>query len=575
MNFFDISSDQGIPGSSGSRSRFTPLPLSFDTVNENRTLSVSSQSSNLFRLPVELLTLIAQLLPSSSLAAFALLNRDCRQLARSRQFARVRFDYSMRSLDLLRILVQEAFDRAQNNGLTESPALGACIRYVKVTIRGEHVAARHGVSLDSNFIDRDKQERERMLIEANDSYYRTYIPFVRIAIAKALPNLQFLEWTDDITVSRSFFSNLTKSPVQHLQLVVKVNEEFELDTKALQPNGGWLLRTLYLDLRSFDPPAEPVSTSSIFYSVLRACAPTLQDLTWTRHLMVSPSGPKDEVLSSLISDTYFPKLRRLKFSGLSSSDFSLFDKTLKSEEGCKIHILEIDRDRYLTKYGLLASLDTLIWHWTDPQVKLEFDFLESNPQLTRLSSSWPQHPKNVMRVVSILSRSFSHLRSLRLTWDGTSIPRDALRLIGTITSLEQICLGAGITVGWRHSFLIDHGAIRHNLASLRNLRKIAFHRDTYDAEDPDHYYEEPLTHRMYPIYDDFIANWERNHKDMIVAEAKKYMQIFPELKWLYIGQLPMQINRYATESLTVLSERDDSYTLLDEVYDNTEKFFVS
>jgi F-box associated protein len=206
MNFFDISSDQAIPGASGSRHKFdpevpSPLPLSFDTVNEHRPLSTSSQSSILFRLPVELLTYIVQLIPSSSLANFALLNRDCRQLARSRQFTRVRFDYSLRSLDLLRILIQEAFDRPQKNGLTASPSLGACIRYVKVGILGEHVKARHGVSLEWSFLDRD--ERERMLIEANDSFYRTYIPFVRIAIVNALPNLQILEWEDDFTVSRS------------------------------------------------------------------------------------------------------------------------------------------------------------------------------------------------------------------------------------------------------------------------------------------------------------------------------------------------------------------------------------
>jgi hypothetical protein len=577
MNFFDISSDQAIPGGSGSTHRFdpevpSPLPLSFDTVNEHRPLSTSSQSSNLFRLPVELLTYIVQLIPSSSLANFALLNRDCRQLARSRQFTRVRFDYSLRSLDLLRTLIQEAFDRPQKNGLTASPSLGACIRYVKVGILGEHVEARHAVSLDQSFFDRDELERERMLIEANDSFYRTYIPFVRIAIVNALPNLQILEWEDNIFVSRSFFSNLIKSPIQHLKLRIAVNKEFELDTEALRPNGHWPLRTLCLDLRSFNPPLESVPTTLILYSILRACAPTLQDLSWARYLMFSPAGPEDKQLLRLIGDIYFPKLRRLKFFGLSPSDFSLFDKTLRSEEGCNIHILETNSNQQLEKRGLLTSLDTLIWSWYDPEAKLDFDFLKSNPQLIRLSIPSPQRRMHMMRIVSLLSRSFSRLRSLRLTWNDTFIPGDELRLIGTITSLEQICLSAGEVFGWRHSFQIDHGAIRHNLASLSNLRRIAFDRDTYDtsAENPGDYYNTPG--RLH--HPGFSELWERNHKDKVVTEAKKYMQIFPELEWLYIGQLPMKISRHAAESLIVLSERDESSALLDRLFGYAGKIFV-
>jgi hypothetical protein len=576
MNFFDITENQAIPGGSGCGPGFppevpSPLPLSFDTVNENRPFSASSQSSNLFRVPVELLAHIVQLLPSSSLADFALLNRDCRQLARSRQFARVRFDYSLKSLDLLRILVQEGFDRAHNNGLTASPALGACIRHVKVGILSEHVEARHGVSLEQEFFDRNEWERERMSTEANDSYFRTYIPFVRIVIANALPNLQVLDWTDDFIASRSFFSNLVKSSIQHLNLFVKVNEEFELDPEALRPNGSWPLRTLHLDLRSFNPPFDTVPTSRLFYSILRACASTLQDLVWTRRLMLSPTGPGDEVLSGQISDIYFPKLKRLKFCDLSSSDFSLFNKTLRSEGECNIQILEVDRNSYLEKYGTLASLDTLILDWYNPGGKLELDFLKSNPQLSRLSISWPQNPEGMMQIVSHLSQSFSHLRSLRLAWDGNFVPEDALQLVGTITSLEQICLSAGIEVDWKHAFLIDHSAVRRNLAPLSNLRKIAFCRDTYDTgtEDPERYYLTPLT-----LFTDDVSrlSWERNHMDKMVTEAKKYMRIFPELEWIYIGQLAMQIG---THALTVLPERDDSSTFLNRMFGYSEKFFAA
>jgi hypothetical protein len=143
-------------------------------------------------------------------------------------------------------LVQEAFDRAHNNGLTISPALGTCVRYAKVAATAQNVASQRCVIWNLHLSDHEALKREK---EARDSYYITYIPFVRIAIANALPNLRFLEWTDELTVSRSFFSNLTRSSIQqHPKLSIRViNEVFGLDTAALWPNGGWPLGNLYMD----------------------------------------------------------------------------------------------------------------------------------------------------------------------------------------------------------------------------------------------------------------------------------------------------------------------------------------
>lgn len=287
-----------------------------------------------------------------------------------------------------------------------------------------------------------------------------------------------LDWGDRITASRSFFSDLARSPVKHLNLFIDVDKGFELDPDSLRPNGTWPLSTLYLDLASSTPAFDSVSISRLSHSILRACAPTLQDLVWHRS---DPGFEEDEMLSSQVRDIHFPKLRRLKLGGLLSSDLSLFDKTFRSENECNIHSWKL-------------TLVTVIWriivrlpHWTlssgiysDTGAKIEFGFLKSNPQLTKLPIPWHLHPADITKVLSILSRLFPRLRSLRLTWKGTFIPEDALRLVGTITSLEQICLTAGRTGLWNCDFRIDHDAMRRNLAPLRNLRKIAFDRDTYD-----------------------------------------------------------------------------------------------
>jgi hypothetical protein len=108
-----------------------PIPISFDRVLEHRA---PKSTSAFLRVPIEILGLILGYADSPSLAALALVNSDCRQLARSRQFADVCLDYSESSEALVRLLVSEAGERRMNNGSTSLPSLGACIRRLTVSI---------------------------------------------------------------------------------------------------------------------------------------------------------------------------------------------------------------------------------------------------------------------------------------------------------------------------------------------------------------------------------------------------------------------------------------------------------
>src|SRR4051812_1186865 len=91
-----------LPMFSGGRDEYgqeivPPAPLAFDRVNEGRA---PKSNCPLLKLPLEVLGYISGYVPRDSLAAFALVNTDCRQLARSRQFASVLLDYSDASLGL-------------------------------------------------------------------------------------------------------------------------------------------------------------------------------------------------------------------------------------------------------------------------------------------------------------------------------------------------------------------------------------------------------------------------------------------------------------------------------------------
>lgn len=118
----------------------SPLPLSFDRVNEGRP---PTSNARLFKLPLELLSKVLYV-PDDSLASLALVNTDCRQLARSRQFASVVLDYSDISLELARHLALEAVERVSNQGRTLFPSLGACIRHLTIRTCPGWVRERHG-----------------------------------------------------------------------------------------------------------------------------------------------------------------------------------------------------------------------------------------------------------------------------------------------------------------------------------------------------------------------------------------------------------------------------------------------
>lgn len=88
------------------------------------------------------------------------------------------------------------------------------------------------------------------------------------------------------------------------------------------------------------------------------------------------------------------------------------------------------------------------------------------------------------------TEKFSNLSSLSLGWDGPNMDEVAsppvakvaersLAVIGTLTSLEPLRIRAGVDVGWRCQWLIDHEMLWANLGRLKRLRTLALCRDTY------------------------------------------------------------------------------------------------
>lgn len=197
-------------------------------------------------------------------------------------------------------------------------------------------------------------------------------------------------------------------------------------------------------------------------------------------------------------------------------------------------------------------------------------------RLTKLSLESPASAVFLeAQLLPLLSHSFSRLTSLEIAWESTSIPDLALEFIGSLTTLQQIHLSAGNQFGWRRDWQIDHKAMQKHFRTLTSLKRVAFSRDSYKTEFSSHSIE-------YYYVDRFFAEvnpqdpkerdrmWEQIHRTRMLTEANAYVQIMPQLEWIYIGQIPMGFKKHSGThekvAVALYSEMDDCWTFLREMF---------
>ena len=566
-----------------------PLPLLFDRVNEGKMLR---STAPLFRVPPEVLGEIIQYLDPKSLASFALVNSDCRQLARSRQFASVLLDYSDSKNALIKKLLDEGRERAtSSNGTASQPSIGACIRRITVATDPGWVSYRHKIDLarepdpvtgESALIS----ERERISL-ASHLFFEEYLHELMSIFGDPhiLPHLELLDWEDKIPLPRRFFDSLACSSIKHLKLYrILLDEEFRVELPNKLAPGGWPLQTLHLEVHwNVFLENSTGSVSPFCASVLRLCAPTLSSLVWENAIYRG--------LHSLIADSadqlQFPRLRELQLGNIHFSDAESLNLLL----GANLVSLTADTERTpihsqcFQSRGTIRTLETFVWETWHLPADHSLDFLKSNPQLRKLSLPHETPPFMLeTRLLPLLCSSFRNLTSLCLVWEGVEIPDSALEMISTLKTLQQIHLSAGCQIGWKHDWLIDHESMRKYLASLPDLRKVALSRDSYKSEleaiEVSHYYEAKfVNYREVVLYDgedmnsaeSVYAVWERLHRERMLDEATEYVDALPKLEWLYIGQIPMSIVESEEDGDTrypvpLCEERDTCWTLLRRMF---------
>ncbi|KAK3642650.1 hypothetical protein LTR56_010698 [Elasticomyces elasticus] len=432
-----------------------------------------------------------------------------------------------------------------------------------------------------------------------------------------LTRLVGVQW-DGGLVDQNLLRALARSGAEHLSLRYVMVER----PSAVLP--FWTLRSLHLDItplwdekverrllkngsmtaREREQAHQERVTDSISFTVslLKQCAPTLERFLWVnsdeKHLSNDPVS---------LGDLEFPRLRHFR-----SHSIPFAADTLASLYAAPLDELELgwgkkyqqDRGNYVRNLVSLPRLPQLralalgrleMYEEVTAMVVLQNHTHLKQLSIERADSYFLDH-----HVVPLLgSGLFTTLTSLSLFWEeidmelGGQMPvvidEACLAAIGTIVSLEQLCLEAGhITMelddSCRH--FLDHARVRKHFRGLTRLRNLAFGRqwepdsidqDSGHARRPNQLErgracERPaldkemswietvkerckLQHQQTAgMQDDSdlddpyrelpdLEIRKLSHRNFFLAEAEQYAGALPNLEWLFIGQWPIAISQ--------------------------------
>lgn len=616
------------------RERDKRRSLLLDTVMEGRE---RASHSKLLQMPAEILADIVDLLSDdkSTLASLAIVNSDCRQLARCCQFAEVNFDYSYQARQLLLELARGVLTEPQQ--LT----IAACVRRVVFASAPQHVASHHREMYESIWGEAAEsftQEQREALRKEGSEHYVLLRKFAMLAIS-AMPNLETLIWADGFSLDRNFFERATRSAAQHVKMNrVTIDEPWCMEP-PLTPT-TWPIRSLDLNIslgfrisdedddnerRDTNKTGSTHPMTNFFSTLFQLCSPTLESLRWA-YMDFQPGmrGP----LSLGNNPISFPRLRQLRLEWLDLESLAVspfFSAPLRSLDLSEPILARLGT--HIPSFGPFRDLESFVV----PNLPKESgpckhiaDFIMQHKhvhvlyihEIDTVHGSEAHLDRYI--IPALASQDFSNLRSLSLAWGGGSmddstrphdvhVPKADLATIGALISLEQLSLCAGLCVGWRHQWLVNHDELRSHFGQLNRLRKLALVRDTYPIPlpglDVEQYYsfrfdghQEIIDADARPELDmnenahldtrpeeeeeeedDEDNNvhyqaWERAHRNRMLTQAEKYAAILPKLEWMFCGQRPMGFE-LSLESLTaprkavpLTRRRDECYTFLKSTF---------
>lgn len=556
---------------------FRPLvPLSLDGALYGKHIT---SSLPIFRLPVELLSHLVPYLSPADIRCLAFVDRDARQLSRTLQFAHVELDYGSCSLDLLAMLKHEVNDLQD----TEY-RLGTCIRRLTVRNPRTYVSSRENFDLH-DFRGLTIQEVK----EPIDTARLTKAAYLHLicSLLPHLPNLHILDWRDEEPLTPDMLGCMMSSSIVHLRLDgPTVDPVF-----ALAPSAGrinWPLESLSINIGWLFTSSNAGDVAFIS-SLMRLTAPTLQSLTW--------SGFAGQLMWGFPphADLHFDVLREINLEHI-----MLRDPTVLNMIICmNTHIRSISVDsnlivsQFLLHRGHIPSLNRLRWDRSYLESHDELiEFVHSNTQLACLEVTSPLSPSIMKSIILDHDRQvLDNLTTLHFVLEGRDFPEDSLATIASISSLKHLWLSAGTQDGMQHDWVVNHDVLEEALRPLSRLETLVLTRDTYVVDvhplldsSAERYYinkilpcglsltdyltEDEMQKMDCPDIhiDDALRlrsllsrlAWERWHVSQMVSLATRYVERLMNLKWCFIGQLPIRVEDIQSYSVgcLLIKERD-------------------
>lgn len=569
-------------------------PLTFDRVNEGQNIT---SSFPWFQLPIELLTHVVSNLTTEDLATLSLIDRNCRQLARSVQFATIRFSFSTNSIQLLQHLCKEGIYRFTGSNDNEGDNMsqffiGQCVRRFTIACDRRHV--EHLMDSVYGTVDNASGLAELWKL------YRTCICSIEQCIITALPNLELFRYVDMVPLPWTVLLALSQRRVKHILLDyfdIGLGYKGEEIPGMLWQTVDWSsVETLRINFsRDLD---NKVVTIKIGQHLLKSISRTCRTLVVEgSHIGLAEAGTLKELS--------WPRLRRLGLTQSASNRIPCVNYIFAAGAPSvpSIHSLWVGwiDDPILLNFGHIPSLRKVIVEDMSMVTRdAHLGFLSSNPQLTSLSFTFPIKGVTIRETLLplLITARFTSLSVLRLTSASTRFSRRALSAIGLITSLEKLWISAGSQTGWRYDWFIDHGLVQKALRNLRNLHDLAFTRESYHCEDYRNHADEQVSKAYYstPILppgvseDSFLSRedlhvlntfdtytfmrratfvWEKWHKKRMLGIATEYVNLFQSLNFLYLGEYPMATvkeregDKLVRRVIPLSEERDCCLDLLD------------
>ncbi|KAE9399880.1 hypothetical protein BT96DRAFT_939049 [Gymnopus androsaceus JB14] len=537
-------------------SRFYPLNIVPSPKKGTKRAGRFKSLFPLFRLPVEVLQDVAPHIPSSDLETLALVDRDCRQLARSVQFFNVKFTFSDVSLGILESLLAEMHETRNDS----TQALGPCIRHVTVDI-GSPLLTETRLAHFPNLAALYKQ------LPGSRGAQDAYLQALAIVLNNSLPNLESFNWQSRVKIPPELMHSITSSSATSYR------------------DQSWSIESLVLDVEWMLDLEECATATTIMTDMLRAVSPNAADLVLERDTITFLTNPLvGKLLLSRVFEIY--AWMRCLWGILAFSHPSCH----QTSRVCSLEVSSSDHAtaKFLVHRGHLQSMESFSWINQPNAVEEDLiPFIEANPQIHSLSIGRPLPPTIIdTRIIPLLKFDFINLTSLHLVWDSTSIPETSLSVIGNLHRLRKLWISAGSQLGWCNSWKIEHEVLLDTLRSLQQLECLMFSRDSYEVHNHplvdssvERYYvnsilpcnidfqdylmpdERALLNKVFNLayvdtsFDQALslqrklrkAAWERWHRQKMIKLAKAYAQTFSQLKRCYIGQYPMRVERYELE----------------------------